>query len=288
MRVQSLAFAEEEPLSPGAAANPVRVQWLGAAGFRIEFEQHTVLIDPYLTRASWVRCLLGPLRSNPATIARLAGHADAIVVSHTHFDHALDVPAIAVHCGADVWGSASAARLCLTGGVAPDRVHVVQAGSQPTSVRTGPFLIRFVRSAHSALIAGWTPFLGDIQPGDHPTRVEHFRCGAVFILDIEVGGRRLVHMGSAHLVDDTPCGETDLLMLCVAGWKTSRKFPERVARAFAPRAVILSHWDDFFRTLDRPARRLPGTALDKLAGRLRGQTSVTRVGTVALMGAVLI
>src|SRR5689334_14481219 len=109
MRPSDLPF----PIEPAPAGRaPVRVTWLGTAGFRIEHEGTTILIDPYLTRAPIWRCVAGPLRSDALAIARHAPRADAIIAGHTHFDHALDVPSIARLTGARVFGSRSCAALC--------------------------------------------------------------------------------------------------------------------------------------------------------------------------------
>src|SRR5262245_32508571 len=82
----------------------VCVTWLGTAGFAIAYADHVLLFDPYLTRASLSRCLLAPLQPDAALAQRLIPRADAIVLSHTHFDHALDVPVIARQTGARVFG----------------------------------------------------------------------------------------------------------------------------------------------------------------------------------------
>jgi len=286
-----MAFEPEERIGTGGGHRPIRVQWLGTAGFRIEFEQHVVLIDPYLTRASLGQCFRGPVVADADAIARLVPRADAILVGHTHFDHALDVPAIARSTGAHVYGSWSAAKLCLSHQVPPDQVHIVERGASASAgvVQSGPMRIRFVPSAHSGLLAGRAPFPGELEVrGPAPMRVERYRCGAVFNIELEIDGRRLVHMGSARLLDDTPTGETDLLMLCAAGWRTSRGFPERVVRAFAPRTIVLSHWDDFTRPLDEPARPLPTMGLESLARRIQARASRARIGTLDLLGSVII
>src|SRR4029079_10408399 len=98
--------------TPPSGREPVNVTWLGTAGFRIEHEGATLLIDPYLTRASIWRCLSAPLAADTEAIRRYLPQADAIVCGHTHFDHALDVPAIARATGATVFGSRSCAMLC--------------------------------------------------------------------------------------------------------------------------------------------------------------------------------
>ena len=54
-----------------------------------------IWIDPYVTRlplGDLVRRRVVP--SNELAVARVDRCADAVLVGHTHFDHALDVPAI--------------------------------------------------------------------------------------------------------------------------------------------------------------------------------------------------
>ena len=92
-----------------ATSGGVRIQWLGTAGFAIEHDGFVLLIDPYLTRASLATCLTTALQPALARLARVLPRADAIVLSHTHFDHALDVPALAKQTGAPVFGSTACA-----------------------------------------------------------------------------------------------------------------------------------------------------------------------------------
>ena len=65
-----------------------------------------------------------------------------MLVGHTHFDHAVDAPAIAARLGCNVYGSASLARLM--------RLH--GCGERAIEVRPyrryelGPFTVRFTPS----------------------------------------------------------------------------------------------------------------------------------------------
>lgn len=268
----------------------VRVRWLGTAGFALEHEGTVVLIDPYLTRASLGRCVASRLLPDEEAIARHAPRADAIVLGHTHFDHALDVPVIAARTGALVFGSRSAALLCRAAGVPEARVRDVERapGSEPVVAEVGPFRLRFVPSAHSRFMLGRVPFPGDIADcEDVPMRAERYRCGAVFAVEIAVAGRTIVHLGSAELAS-TPFAakEPDLLLLCTAGWQSSPDLPERVTRALSPRAILLSHWDDFFRPIDRPARLLPAMQVPRLCDRLGRATREAKIGAVPLLGEV--
>jgi L-ascorbate metabolism protein UlaG (beta-lactamase superfamily) len=276
--------------SPFAGDGGVQVRWLGTAGFALTAGAHTLLVDPYLTRASLGRCVIAPLRPDAALVPVHTPRADAIVVGHTHFDHALDVPAIAAHTGALVFGSRSAAHLCRAAGLPAAQVRDVEPapGAPPPEAEVGPFRLRFLPSAHSPLLLGSVPFPGDIADCDQvPLRAERYRCGAVFAVEIRVAGRTIVHLGSAELVERTlDVKNVDLALVCVAGWTTSERYPERLMAALAPGAILLSHWDNFLRPLAEPARILPAMRLPQLVDRLRAADTRLPIGTLPINGAV--
>ena len=278
------------PAAPrDARLAPVEVQWLGTAGFALRSGDTTILVDPYVTRASFARCATGAIASAYHQWRSYVPRADAIVVGHTHFDHVLDVPAIASAHGAHVYGSRSAARLCLAQGVPAALVHDVEADTsagRTVTTAIGPFEISFVPSAHSPLLLGRVPFPGELSDCDAlPMRVQRYRCGAVFSARIAVAGRVIYHLGSAELLDQQLRPESvDLLLFCVAGWTTSTRLPYRVSRALAPRTVLLSHWDDFFRPLSEPARMLPAMRMPALVDSLVRESRDTSVVTLPLMG----
>jgi L-ascorbate metabolism protein UlaG (beta-lactamase superfamily) len=289
MRPEDIAWS---PQALGRSGGPgdVRVRWLGTAGFAIEHDGHVVLIDPYLTRASLRECVVAPLRPHVATLRRHVPKADAIVAGHTHFDHVLDVPDLALATGARVFGSRSAATLCRGRGVPASQIEVVEpeAGQAPVERDIGPFRLRFVPSAHSRFMLGRVPAPGEIADcTDVPMRAEAYRCGAVFGVEVRVAGRTLYHMGSAELVEaNVPARNVDLLLMCVAGWTSSPRLPERVAQCLAPAAVLLSHWDDFLRPLDQPLRALPAMHLPRLVERLGFAAPSVRVGTLPALGEI--
>ena len=271
---------------------PVTVRWLGTAGFAVEYDGTTLLIDPYVSRPSLWKCVSGPIASDPVLVARHAPKADAIVLGHTHFDHALDAPAIARATGAKVFGSRSAVGLCRASGLGAEQLVDVEerCESGPWEVEVGSMRLRFFPSAHSKFLLGRVPFPGEISDCDQiPLAMQHYKCGAVFSLEIRAAGRTLFHLGSAQLVEERLAGgprEVDLLMLCVAGWTTSHELPERVVRALSPKAALLSHWDDFFRPIDRPARALPAMRMPSLVERLGRAARDVRVGTLPIFGEV--
>jgi L-ascorbate metabolism protein UlaG (beta-lactamase superfamily) len=286
MNPVELQFARHA-LASSSNAPAVTVRWLGTAGFELTCEEHTILFDPYLTRASLSRCLLAPLRPDEALLARHLPRADAIILGHTHFDHALDAPSIARRTGAIVFGSRSAAELCRGQGVPAAQVDVVErpAGSEPVVREVGPFRLVFHASAHSPLVLGRVPFEGEITDCDSvPMRAEAYRCGAVFGVEISVAKKTIFHVGSAEILAGMPKLEVDLALLCVAGWTTSASFPERMMQKLSPRAVLLSHWDNFLRPLADGAHVLPAMQTGRLVDRLTSASADVRVGTLPILG----
>lgn len=288
MRPENLHFTRDTFIAERDAR--VHIRWLGTAGFEIRCDNHVVLLDPYITRASLSRCYLGRVSSDLDAIARHVPCADAIIVGHTHFDHALDVPAIARSTGAKVFGSRSAIKLCRAAKLPESQLQMVERdpGQEAIVTEVGPFTLRFAPSAHSRLLLGRVPYPGEVSDcEDVPVKIGDYRCGAVFRVEINVAGRTIVHVGSAEL---TPGGvvprNVDLLLLCVAGWRSSEDLPGRVMRSLSPQRVLLSHWDNFFLPMDEPARVLPAMAMMPLVDRLSSLSRDVRIGTLPIRGEI--
>lgn len=282
VRPQDIEYGREQFAS---GTQEIRLRWLGTAGFAIEHQGWVLLIDPYLTRASMGRCLLRAIEPDLPTVRRYISGADAILCGHTHFDHVLDVPAIARFTGAQVYGSTSAVTLCRAAGIAEDRLHDVQGMTSRAEV--GPFELRFVPSEHAPIMRGKVPYPGDISDCEQvPAKMQDYRCGAVFNVAVTVAGRTLYHTGSANLRDDVDpsCRNIDMLLLCVAGWTSSPRLVERLLSKVSPGAVLLSHWDNFFSPIHRGARLMPAIKLPQLVDELHRHGGDLKVGTVPLMG----
>src|ERR1044071_5692960 len=144
----------------GSLPRGLELTWVGTAGFRLAYQGTVVGIDPYVTRPSLPD--LPPPRAGPASTAAIAAwidRADAVLVGHTHFDHALDVPAIARAFGSTVYGSTSLAHLMALHGLAAQAVVV----APPRDYEVGPFRFHFVPSRHSKLQLGLAvPYAGEL------------------------------------------------------------------------------------------------------------------------------
>lgn len=230
----------------------VEVRWLGVAGFAISYEGTTILIDPYVTRRPIGDLLRRRVwSSDPALLDRHVPRADAILLGHTHFDHALDAPGIAERDGATVYGGASAAHLMGLHGLAPQAVTV--EGHRPFEI--GPFTVTFVPSVHSKLVLGLkVPNGGEITcehlEGMTP---QAYCCGQVWGIHLEVAGATIYHQGSADLLDDEVRHRGVDVFLCgIAGRQVTDDYVGRILPRLDPATVVITHHDDFFEPFGRP------------------------------------
>jgi L-ascorbate metabolism protein UlaG (beta-lactamase superfamily) len=174
-----------------------------------------------------------------------------VLVGHTHFDHAVDVPALTGRWDTRAYGSSSLRKLMALHGMA-DRAMEVEPQRE---YELGPFGVTFFPSLHSKLVLGYK------VPADGELSCEHldglsanaYRCGDIFGIRIRVAGASFYHQGSANLIDElVPRGGVDFFLAGIAGRSFTPDYWARILPLLEPRVVVASHFDDFFRTVDDP------------------------------------
>lgn len=230
----------------------LELQWLGTAGFRFSYEDTHIYIDPYLTRPP-----MGPvmrarnLRPSPDKVFSQVPRADAVLVGHTHFDHAMDIPLIASQYRCPVFGSSSLRHLMGLWGV-PELAREVE---HYKVYEVGPFKITFVPSVHSKLVFGLrVPAEGELTCDNlDELGSGAYKCGETYAIHIEVAGTTFYHQGSANLIDDAIRHRGVDYFLCgIAGRSYTKKFASRILSRLEPRVVVPSHHDNFFLPIDEP------------------------------------
>ncbi len=238
---------------PLALPRGLELEWLGVAGYRLSYEGQTIYIDPYLSRvplASVIRRT--PAHADPTLHERYLRHSGRVVgvlVGHTHFDHAIDVPAIARRYECSAYGSSSLVNLMRLHGLTERAVQV----EAQRRYELGPFTVTFIPSLHSKLLLGFAvPFDGELTC-EHLDALSPaaYKCGQVWGIQIEVAGMTLYHQGSANLIDDAvPHGGVDVFLAGIAGRSFTRDYWARILSRLQPRTIVASHFDDFFRPID--------------------------------------
>jgi L-ascorbate metabolism protein UlaG (beta-lactamase superfamily) len=261
----------------------LELEWLGVSGYRIDCEGHTLFVDPYLSRAP-LRNLILRRRAlpDPGALDRFGAAAGAVVgvlVGHTHFDHAVDAPAIARRFGCDAYGSASLARLMALHGLADRAVEV-----EPyRRYELGPFVVSFTPSAHSKLLLGLAvPYDGELTCEQLDSlSPSAYRCGQVWGITIEAAGVRFYHQGSANLIDDAVRErDIDVFLAGVAGRNFTERYWERILPRIDPAVVVPTHYDNFFRPLGQPLEFVTAARLSDLPGEIGAVSSDARLAAL--------
>ncbi len=220
-----------------------------------------LLTDGFFTRPSWFDVKYRRLASSDARITEAMDRAGinrvaAVLPVHTHWDHALDSVVVAQRTGAVMVGGGSAANIARGGGLAEDRIVVAQSGTEMTF---GPYAVTLIESHHCPP----DRFPGTItQPLVPPAKATAYRCGDAWstLLEHRPTARRLLIQGTAGFVPGALDGRrADVAYLAAGqlGIQPSGYIEEywnQTVRAVGARRVVLIHWDDFFRPLNKPLR----------------------------------
>ena len=169
------------------AAGKTEVLWLGQASVRITTPGgKVIMIDPWLT-------------SNPKTPANwkqlsALGKVDLILVTHAHFDHFADAPALAKMHNAPMYAPAGMNQTVATYGILPAEL-APRSGKGGTVLPFGPGgpKITAVHAEHCSEL-GWKDAAGKdiVLPGGEPVG---------YIIEME-NGFKVWHMGDTGVFGD--------------------------------------------------------------------------------------
>lgn len=237
-------------------SDAVTVTWLGVTTLLFDDGETQLLIDGYFSRPSLADTVLGRPVDNDAAIINYAinefrmRRLAAIIPVHSHFDHAMDVGALANRSHASVLGTESTAQIARGAGVPDDQIIVAEANS---SHEFGDFKVTMLESPHAP--AGWggtVPLDGTIdEPLAMPQPVTAFRMGGAWSIVIEhPQGTALVH-GSAgfekYALRET---KVDVVFLGVGmldaiGHDYAELYWQHTVTATGAHTVYPIHFDDY-------------------------------------------
>jgi len=222
----------------------MQLQWLGTAGFRVETGDQVFLIDPYLSRNAQAK----PVQTvKPAEISG----AEQIFITHGHFDHLYDVPAIMASGKSSVYCSETAAATLLREGADSGRIRAVTTDGAVydfNAYRAEAFFSRHVKF-DIPLVARALWRIGPRYPsvsGIH-------RCypvGQVLSWRFTVNGYSMHHFGSggstSEELERLASRPLDLLLVPLQGHTHICDIAFEYVRILKPRLVIPHHQDGFY------------------------------------------
>ncbi|HEV2400097.1 MAG TPA: MBL fold metallo-hydrolase [Candidatus Sulfotelmatobacter sp.] len=252
-----------QTVSPSAGL--LELTYLGAAGWQISDSKTVVLLDPYISRINGPappsggssHVVAGDTRHSygwndiaPPDEAAIDAHikrADYILVSHTHYDHILDVPHIALKTGATVIGTESTANVVRAYGVPEQQIITVRGGED---YQFSTFSLKVIPSLHSALdhkhYFSSTTASATMKA---PLTLEQMHPeGGTLAYLIRFNGHQILAFGGNNYIEREITGlEPDVVIVGAGGSRNEiYDYAGRLMRALHnPPLVLPTHWDNF-------------------------------------------
>lgn len=282
MKPKDFLYEPDFEIGSKLRENEISIKWFGTAAFRIEFRDKVLWIDPWFSRQSLATIATRKLKPIPKRIDPYMDRADYIVIGHSHYDHAADLPYIVPKTGAKVVGSVSTANLLRAHKIPDSQIVVVRGGD---SVELAPFKVTFIHSIHGKIF-GRIPSNFDIAENvKPPLKASQYGCGEVFGILIEVGGWKIYHQGSAGLVEETLQGiRADIVLLGISSRSATPLFVQRIVRILNPQILIPMHYDYFFKPLSRGFSMLPTMKFGDVVEEARRANPDVKIITLPLCG----
>jgi L-ascorbate metabolism protein UlaG (beta-lactamase superfamily) len=246
------------------ARTPLRLTYLGAAGWIITDGRITVVLDPYLSRVRFsgrpygqadataakndirpvVRMDAVPI-SDTAALDTHVSKADYILLSHSHFNHAMDMPYIARKTGATVIGTESAGNVARAGAVPEAQILTVRGGEDYQFEGLG---VQVIPSLHSALGEKRYFNAGIVARNVTGTlKLKDYAEGGTLAYMVRLGGHAVLFLGSMNYIEREMSGlRPDVALVPAARPRLEiRDYTRRLLLALGrPKVVVATHWDD--------------------------------------------
>ena len=181
-----VAVPAPTPAVKPAPAGKTEVLWLGQSAFRITTPGGKVIVtDPWLK--------LNPLTPPEYKNLEALGKVDVLLVSHGHFDHFADGPALALLNQVPMYAPGDMNQTVGLLGILP--ANLVPRFNKGGTITPAPGIkVTAVRAEHSSVIVWKNPATGkdEAHPGGEPVG---------FIIELE-NGFRIYHMGDTGLFGD--------------------------------------------------------------------------------------
>ncbi len=225
----------------------IHLRWLGTAGLEFSVGGTSLAVDPFFTRPGLLEVLIGRPRSDSELAASFLTCCDYILITHPHYDHLMDVPAVVSETGAQVYGSSNSCELLALMGVPERKINVINPGDY---LKLGDIRVEVLPADHRPLFGmrlATGPLSKDIRL---PLRATDYSMDQCFSFNLRIGDRSIFICSG---LSGEEVSSADVLLVAPYGEESSF---ESLLKQMNPKLVIPNHWDNFLRPLSKPLRML--------------------------------
>jgi len=224
-------------------ARPLRMKWLGNAGWEIRAGGTVILIDPFLTRREASRA--EEWKTNEEEVLRNIDKADFIFAGHSHADHIADIPFIARRFGSKVIGSRTTTNIAVGAGVAESQLITISGGE---NFDFKEFSVQIIESQHGVLTRAGRrrqPRSEEVlQPWSRPTKGDAFVEGGSYLYYFTFGNLRILHQSTGNFIEDRlKSVRPDIALLAE---NRNYNWPDAL-KLLQPKTVVIQHYDEWRR-----------------------------------------
>jgi hypothetical protein len=288
----------------------IELKYLGSGGYYMSFNEDVLLVDPFFSPYPLIPLGLGKIATQPENVKlgmadieqEVFKYASAICVTHSHYDHLMDVPYVFNHYFdttdqvRKVYGSASTRNIIKSVvdssaiEVIDDKVGDLEHAGEWVYLENGSIRFMPIKTEHAphykklvsiSLYGGEGEPIPEYTSDTTKMRTNKYKNGPTYgylvdFLEQEAIIFRLFLLSSASTAPNGLISpdlllehEVNIAILGAASFDNVENYPESIITYLKPQNIIIAHWEDLFKPyMQEPPRLIRASNFKKLLPRI--------------------